>query len=57
MRKTQLQQFNELQSDLINEEINLDDAELFLIGDGSIIFKDNSFDLNNKNQFKGTLCP
>ncbi len=35
-----------------NHFINLDDAELFLIGDGSIIFKDNSFDLNNKNQFK-----
>ena len=35
-----------------NHFINLDDTELFLIGDGSMIFKDNSFDLNNKNQFK-----
>ncbi len=35
-----------------NHFVNLDDTELFLIGDGSIIFKDNSFDLKNKYQFK-----
>ena len=30
---------------------NLADTQLFLIGDGSILFKDNSFYLNNKFQF------
>jgi len=34
-----------------NYNSNLADTQLFLIGDGSILFKDNSFYLNNKFQF------
>ena len=40
------------QKNLNNNEINLNDSELFLIGNGSLLFKNNSFHLSDKFEFK-----
>ena len=37
---------------LNNNEINLNDSDLFLIGNGSLLFKNNSFHLSDKFEFK-----